>query len=39
MNAPAALMKEIVIALAVATLVIVVAATLTIRLLRRKLVG
>ncbi len=39
MNAPAPLMKETVIALAVATLVIVVAATAAIRLLRRKLVG
>jgi hypothetical protein len=39
MNASAALMKETVIALAVATLVIVVAATVAIRLLRRKLVG
>jgi hypothetical protein len=39
MNATSALMKETVIALAVATLVIVVAATVTVRLLRRKLVG
>jgi hypothetical protein len=39
MNAPAALMKETGVALAVATLVIVVAAMVAIRLLRRKLVG
>ncbi len=39
MNAPAPLMKETVIALAAATLVIVVAAMVAIRLLRRKLVG
>jgi len=39
MNASAPLMKEIVIALAVASLVVIVGATVTVRLLRRKLVG
>ncbi len=39
MNVPAPLMKETVIALAVATFVIVVAAMVAIRLLRRRLVG
>lgn len=38
MNAPA-LLKETMIALGVATLVIVVVLTLAVRLLRRKLVG
>lgn len=38
MNSPA-LMRETVIALGVATIVIVVAATVAIRLLRRKLVS
>ncbi len=38
MNAPT-LMKEIMIAMGVATLVIVVVLTLAVRLLRRKLVG
>ena len=38
MNTPA-LMKETMIALGVATLVVVVALTVAIRLLRRKLVG
>lgn len=38
MNAPA-LLKETMIALGVATLVVVVALTIAVRLLRRKLVG
>lgn len=38
MNTPV-LMRETVIALGVATIVIVVAATVAVRLLRRKLVG
>jgi len=39
MNASSPLMKEIAIALGVATLVVVLAATVAVRLLRRKLVG
>jgi len=39
MNASAPLMKETVIALGVASLVVIVAATVAVRLLRRKLVG
>ena len=39
MNHSAQLMKEIVIALGVAGLVVMVAATVAVRLLRRKLVG
>jgi len=39
MNASALLIKEIVIALTVATLVVGVAGTVAIRLLRRKLAG
>jgi len=39
MNHSAQLMKEIVLALAVASLVVVVGATVAVGLLRRKLVG
>jgi len=39
MNAPASLIKETLIALGVATVVIVAAVTLAVRVLRRKLVG
>jgi len=39
MNASAPLMKETVIALGVASLVVIVAATVAVRLLRRKLVS
>jgi len=39
MNAFAPLMKETAVALGVATLVVVLAATVAVRLLRRKLVG
>jgi len=39
MNTSAPLMKEVVIALGVASVVVVVGATVAVRLLRRKLVG
>ena len=39
MSAPAPPAKEILLALAVATILVVVAATAAVRLLRRKLVG
>jgi len=39
MNVSASLARETVIALGIATLVVVVAGTVAIRLLRRKLVG
>jgi len=39
MNASVPLMKETAIALGVATLVVVLAATVAVRLLRRKLAG
>ena len=39
MNTSASLMKEVVIALGVASVVVVVGATVAVRLLRRKLVG
>jgi len=39
MNTSAPLMKEIVIALGVASAVVIVGATIAVRLLRRKLVG
>ena len=39
MNAHAPLLKEIMVALGVATIVIAVTATVAVRLLRRKLVG
>ena len=39
MTAPAPLVKETMVALGVATIVVVVAVTLAVRLLRRKLVS
>jgi len=39
MNNSAPLMKEVVIALGVASVVVVVGATIAVRVLRRKLVG
>jgi hypothetical protein len=39
MNNSAPLMKEVVIALGIASVVVIVGATVAVRLLRRKLVG